>query len=143
MAETKLKPEQAEKDKNVSIDHYTGNYNTTSTSWAVVNSTNVKVTLVATGRPVKVTFIFSMGMGSANWGAVDIAVDETDGTGRFGSSGWGLGTCNGNLTHMTTISYVHTPSAGSHTYYLCYKINDAGTLYVGNPSGIIMIAEEL
>ena len=126
-------------------------YSTTSSSWIAANSTYAKVTIVTTGRPVRISMTFPAchrGDASDRWGFWDIAVDASDGSGRIGNSNYGLVAMTGKSDrgfgslHMEKV--VTGLAAGSHTFYLMYRRLDIGTTYIGSGvSQLVMIAEEL
>lgn len=128
------------------------NYTTTSTSFAAVDTTNLRITLtVSTGRVrIRATGVLqhsdtSSGSGALLGGtmAIDIRKDATTRAGGTNGLWKILQTNNGTALHPFAVEAEFTGlSVGSHTFDLMWKTSGATATMMNNAYVITMTGEE-
>lgn len=126
--------------------HYVGAADKTSssTSWADVDSTNIKVTLtINSGRArVFASFRGSADNTASSAAEFDLAYDGT----RLGDSTHGLARTSQNTTHFFAIEAIATGlSVGSHTFTLQFRNVTGGAVTTVSNNGfpVNLVVEEI
>jgi hypothetical protein len=116
-------------------------YTTTTTTFAAVDSTNMKQTITISGSSVLVGFagtVFNTDAGNIGINCLDITVDGTR-AGAAGTDGIVVMVDLGNVTHQTNGSFtilVTGLSTGSHTFALVWRTNNSvNTIGLSSGSG--------
>src|SRR5262245_61351961 len=111
-------------------------YTTTSTSFADIDATNLKITMSISGSAVLLAFTCAATLSTTAYMTFDFDVDGT----RYGSAG-ADGISSHNFINaipkgVTMVALVTGLSTGSHTFKVKYKVNTGtGSVFSGNGVG--------
>lgn len=122
-----------------------GNYTTTSTSFADIDGTNMALTITTRARRVLIGFVGSWYNSGTNTMAIDFTVDGTRVGGDFGLAPWNINHA-GNAIPICPTFLTDVLSAGAHTFKVQWKVSGGTGTMQGATAGAhcqFYVAEQL